>query len=63
MAQYTDQSSICNDTNNGEHQFNGANRQPSSQFPIITIDVHKGKPIRLQVKVVVPIHDHPNVSR
>ena len=27
------------------------------------LDIHKGKPIRLQVKVLVPVHDHPNVSK
>ncbi|CAG2114571.1 unnamed protein product [Medioppia subpectinata] len=26
------------------------------------LDVHKGRPVRLQVKVMVPIHDHPNFN-
>ena len=26
------------------------------------VDVHKGKPIRLKVKVLIPVDDHPNVS-
>jgi hypothetical protein len=32
----------------------------SALIPIL--DVHKGRPVRLQVKVMVPVHDHPNVS-
>jgi hypothetical protein len=32
----------------------------STLIPIL--DVHKGRPVRLQVKVMVPVHDHPNVS-
>ena len=31
----------------------------SQQTPIL--DVHKGRPVRLQVKVMVPVQDHPNV--
>jgi len=32
----------------------------SALIPIL--DVHKGRPVRLQVKVMVPVQDHPNVS-
>lgn len=35
-----------------------------SNFAITNVpilDVHKGRPLRLQVKVVVPVNDHPNV--
>lgn len=34
----------------------------TTMVPVVTLDdVNKGKPIRLQVKVMVPVHDHPNV--
>lgn len=45
--------------NNGQ-QKNIKNNRLNNQS--ITVDVHKGTPIRLQVKVPVPIDDHPNVS-
>lgn len=32
----------------------------AQQIPIL--DVHKGRPLRLQAKVMVPMQDHPNVS-
>ena len=32
---------------------------PPTATPIL--DVHKGRPVRLQVKVMVPVQDHPNV--
>jgi len=31
-------------------------------LPVTVLDVHHGKPVRLQVKVVVPTNDHPNVN-
>lgn len=30
-------------------------------LPVTVLDVHHGKPVRLQVKVIVPVADHPNV--
>lgn len=48
-----------NDINN-DQQKNIKSKKLTNQS--ITVDVHKGTPIRLQVKVPVPIDDHPNVS-
>lgn len=31
-------------------------------LPVTIVDVHRGKPVRLQVKVLVPTNDHPNVN-
>ncbi|OTF75646.1 hypothetical protein BLA29_014635 [Euroglyphus maynei] len=44
--------------NNG---YSNNNRKIQKNLPIVTLDVHKGETIRLQVKVMVPIDDHPNV--
>lgn len=41
--------------------FSNSKQKIQRNLPIITLDVHKGEPIRLQVKVMVPIDDHPNV--
>nr|XP_027201881.1 branchpoint-bridging protein-like isoform X1 [Dermatophagoides pteronyssinus] len=38
------------------------NRRIQQNLPIATLDVHKGEIIRLQVKVMVPIDDHPNYN-
>lgn len=38
---------------------------PSSVQPVVPVtvlDVHHGKPVRLQVKVIVPVADHPNYN-
>lgn len=48
------------DNSFGEHQRVPANGH-SFQLPTNIVDVHHGKPVRLQVKVIVPVNDHPNV--
>nr|XP_046919439.1 KH domain-containing, RNA-binding, signal transduction-associated protein 1-like [Dermatophagoides farinae] len=42
--------------------FSNSKQKIQRNLPIITLDVHKGEPIRLQVKVMVPIDDHPNYN-
>ncbi|RWS25927.1 KH domain-containing: RNA-binding: signal transduction-associated protein 3-like protein [Leptotrombidium deliense] len=50
-----------------QHLSNNCFKLVSSESETITdsqntfLDVHKGVPIRLQVKVLVPVQDHPNV--
>lgn len=53
---------LYNGSNNQIH-YAGLNVSMNNSGGTPTLlDVHKGRPIRLQVKVLVPIHDHPNVS-
>ncbi|KAJ6218489.1 hypothetical protein RDWZM_009646 [Blomia tropicalis] len=49
------------DNSFGEHQRVPANGH-SFQLPTNIVDVHHGKPVRLQVKVIVPVNDHPNYN-
>ncbi|XP_054152976.1 uncharacterized protein LOC128951736 [Oppia nitens] len=47
--------------NTSFYDGNGVSTTQSTTGPII-LDVHKGKPVRLQVKVMVPVNDHPNFN-
>lgn len=42
----------CTSSSSSSHQFSSEN----------IIDIHRGSAIRLKVKVLVPVDDHPNVS-
>ena len=65
----SDTSSSTNDSQtttiaNCDHIVNrnyNNSRRIQQNLPIATLDIHKGEIIRLQVKVMVPIDDHPNV--
>lgn len=58
----------CHSTTQSMAQQNEKAESPSSGssssvqlLPVSVLDVHHGKPVRLQVKVIVPVADHPNV--
>lgn len=42
----------CTSSSSSSHQYSSEN----------IIDIHRGSAIRLKVKVLVPVDDHPNVS-
>lgn len=41
-------------------QDNGNSKQLVTPSPLL--DIHKGRPVRLQVRVLVPVKDHPNFN-
>lgn len=47
------------DSNASNHLHQENYSTTSVRVPLL--DVHKGRPLRLQAKVLVPVNDHPNV--
>lgn len=52
----------CTSSSHPTSSSSSSSSHPTSSSSADIIDVHRGTPIRLKVKVLVPVDDHPNVS-